>query len=310
MFNYTDCLAKASSNSWTTADASSSASFQWQKQSGDICKIRFQITKEMSGPVFLYYKLTKFYQNNRLYLKSISYKQLRGEAVDRSDLSDDCDPLSGPDNSSRVYYPCGLIGNSFFSDKYSPMKNLKTGREVEFIPKGITWSADSNLFKPSSYRLDQIAPPPYWIKGFPELIDSNGNYKFVPPLWKDERFQVWMRAAAMPTFRKLYGKYEFDIEPGVYEIEIRSNYNVSDYNGTKSVVISTSSWIGGKNRFLGIAYLVIGGLCVVAGLLFLMKHMIFPRRMGDYRYLSWNQHQQNHRYPQLVSPLPPSAVHE
>lgn len=90
----------------------------------------------------------------------------------------------------------------------------------------------------------------------------------------------------MPIFRKFYGKYDFDIQPGTYEIEIRSNYNVTDYNGTKSVVISTFSWIGGKNRFLGIAYLVIGGFCVVAGLFFLAKHMIFSRRMEDYRYLS------------------------
>ena len=47
--------------------------------------------------------------------------------------------------------------------------------------------------------------------------------------------------------------------------------------------------MGGRNPFLGIAYVVVGVLCVVLGLLFIARHLYKPRRLGDHTYLSWNQ---------------------
>jgi len=35
--------------------------------------------------------------------------------------------------------------------------------------------------------------------------------------------------------------------------------------------------MGGKNPFLGIAYLVVGGLCILFGAVFLAAHLIKPR---------------------------------
>ena len=62
--------------------------------------------------------------------------------------------------------------------------------------------------------------------------------------------------------------------------------------------------MGGKNSFLGIAYVVVGGLCVVLGVFFTVAHLIKPRyvpisqdassfsnrcrKLGDHTYLSWN----------------------
>lgn len=37
---------------------------------------------------------------------------------------------------------------------------------------------------------------------------------------EDDHFIIWMRTAAMPTFRKLYGVISTDLEPGVYTVEI------------------------------------------------------------------------------------------
>jgi hypothetical protein len=35
--------------------------------------------------------------------------------------------------------------------------------------------------------------------------------------------------------------------------------------------------MGGKNPFLGIAYVVVGGICIVLGFLFTVTHLIKPR---------------------------------
>ena len=71
-----------------------------------------------------------------------------------------------------------------------------------------------------------------------------------------------MRTAGLPTFRKLYDKVEdMPLQPGKHSITIWNNdasgqkskylYPVHSFSGSKSIVLSTSSWIGGKNGFLG-----------------------------------------------------------
>lgn len=67
-----------------------------------------------------------------------------------------------------------------------------------------------------------------------------------------------------------------------------SDFPTTEYGGTKSIVLSTTTVMGGKNPFLGIAYVVVGGLCLLLGALFLVTHLIHPRKLGDHTYLSWN----------------------
>jgi hypothetical protein len=55
------------------------------------------------------------------------------------------------------------------------------------------------------------------------------------------------------------------------------DFPVEKYSGTKSILISTRTVMGGKNPFLGIAYLVVGGLCIILGVVFLATHLIKPR---------------------------------
>lgn len=49
------------------------------------------------------------------------------------------------------------------------------------------------------------------------------------------------------------------------------------YDGTKSILISTRTVMGGRNPFLGIAYIVVAGVCVLLGALFTATHLIKPR---------------------------------
>ena len=54
-------------------------------------------------------------------------------------------------------------------------------------------------------------------------------------------------------------------------------FPVTDYGGTKSILISTRSVLGGRNPFMGIAYVVVGGVCVLLGAMFTIAHLVRPR---------------------------------
>ena len=87
-----------------------------------------------------------------------------------------------------------------------------------------------------------------------------------------------MRTAALPSFRKLYGRVETDIMANdQLTVVIQNNYNTYSFGGSKALVLSTTSWIGGKNKFIGVAYLIVGGLCLFLALVFVVFYMFKPR---------------------------------
>lgn len=87
-----------------------------------------------------------------------------------------------------------------------------------------------------------------------------------------------MRTAALPTFRKLYGRIETDLEAdNKITVMIQNNYNTYDFGGKKHLVLSTTSWMGGKNDFLGVAYLAVGGICLFMAIAFIIVYVLKPR---------------------------------
>ena len=246
----------------------------------------------------MYYRLTNFYQNHRRYVKSLDTDQLKGDAVTVSTIKGGpCDPLRlSPDG--KPYYPCGLIANSLFNDTFTTPLQLNVhqstqlNRTYNMTEKGIAWSSDKDLYGKTKYNYADVAVPPNW-----QLRWQNGYSADNPPLdlHDNEAFQVWMRTAGLPAFSKLAKKnenetmqcssYQVDIEDSMYfPIEIDYEYAeaiqdfpVDLYGGTKSIVISTATVMGGKNPFLGIAYVAVGGICIVLGALFTVTHLIRPR---------------------------------
>ena len=225
---------------------------------GNECKIDFHIEETMEKNVFVYYRLKNFYQNHRRYIKSKSHKQLKGNILTEKEIKDDCDPiilnkdiylgLKNIDNNEEldpngVAHPCGLIAKSYFNDSYILVKQ---GGDEDIIisDTDIAWSVDKDRYKNSDNKSVQ------WFNV------------------ENERFMVWMRPAAMPDFRKPWGRIERDLVKGDYTVIITNNYPVKSFDGKKYFILSTVSRLGGKNYFLGILYLVVGGVSIMVGILF------------------------------------------
>jgi hypothetical protein len=104
----------------------------------------------------------------------------------------------------------------------------------------------------------------------------------------DEHFKIWMRPAALSTFRKLYGKIDGDFKTGnklVFTVD--ANFEVDSFSGSKSLLISNLGEFGGKNSFLGIAYCVVGSISLMFALLFVVKQTVGPRAKADPTLLNW-----------------------
>ncbi|EJF62457.1 transcription regulator [Dichomitus squalens LYAD-421 SS1] len=252
------------------------------------CVLQFDVPADIQTPVLLYYKLSNFYQNHRRYVKSLNSNQLRGDHVSYGTIKGgDCKPLDV--SNGKIVYPCGLIANSVFNDTFSNLTlTSDTSTTFTWSEKGIAWPGESKKYATSpNYQLSEIVPPPNWAQRYPQGYTEDNP---PPDLKNDEHFQNWMRTAGLPTFTKLWGRNDNEKLPkGRYQIAVNLNYPVRPYKGTKSIVISTVSWIGGKNPFLGWAYVAAASLLVLLGVLGTIRHLVKPRKLGDMSLLSFNR---------------------
>mmetsp|Transcript_72877 Transcript_72877/g.170690 ORF Transcript_72877/g.170690 Transcript_72877/m.170690 type:complete len:401 (+) Transcript_72877:41-1243(+) len=95
-------------------------------------------------------------------------------------------------------------------------------------------------------------------------------------------FLVWMRTAALPTFRKVWGRVDSDIKAGTrLKVYVVHNFPAKEYYGRKAFIMSTSSLVGGRNPFLGIAYMAVGCACLLFAPFFFVNSVRKGRSTWD-----------------------------
>ncbi|XP_067240854.1 transmembrane protein 30Ab [Chanodichthys erythropterus] len=261
-----------------------SQSFSWNSTTPCKCVLSFSLDQPFESNVFMYYGLSNFYQNHRRYVKSRDDSQLNGDERSLKEPSKECEPYRV---NVKPIAPCGAIANSMFNDTldlfYLDPNGTKT--QIPLIKKGIAWWTDKHVkFRnPPGSNLTAVfidtAKPINWHKPVYELDTDPDNNGFI-----NEDFIVWMRTAALPTFRKLYriiqkkNNQTPTLPRGNYTLEVTYNYPVRSFEGRKRMILSTISWMGGKNPFLGIAYITVGSICFFLGVVLLFIHHKYGNR--------------------------------
>lgn len=234
------------------------------------CTRILQVPRHMKAPIYIYYELDNYYQNHRRYFKSRSDEQLH-YGLKYNDTSS-CKPEEF--NKGLRVVPCGLIAWSFFNDTYTFIRGTM---ELEVNKKNIAWKSD---------REDIFGKDAYPFNFQHGTLIGGGKLNSSVPLSEQEDLIVWMRTAALPTFRKLYGRIEVDLQANEFIIvNLVNNYNTYSFGGKKKLVLSTSGWLGGKNDFLGLAYISVGSLCIFIAMAYLLLHATIKRPYDNLEYL-------------------------
>ena len=236
-------------------------------KSNNTCDLKFTISKTMKKDIMVYYELDNFYQNHRRYVKSRNNDQLKGKKVSDKTLEDDCDPVvtnSEMGKTKNIYnedlepneiaVPCGLIAKSYFNDNFNLYDS--NGNVIEINQNNIAFKADKeNHFKNSQ------DPNKQWIN------------------MTDEHFIVWMRPAAFPNFRKLWGRIYQDLKEGEELIlKITNKYDVSGFKGKKYFILSEINKLGQNNILMGGCYIIVGGSSIILALIFSIGYNIKKNR--------------------------------
>ncbi|KAJ0061322.1 hypothetical protein NL108_014985, partial [Boleophthalmus pectinirostris] len=264
--------------------------FSWNSTSPCTCSIPFYLHQAYESNVFMYYGLSNFYQNHRRYVKSRDDSQLNGDLTSLTKPSKECEPYAF--HEYKPIAPCGAIANSMFNDSLELFYIDPNGTHVPvaLTSTGIAWWTDKHVkFRNPGVSANLTAAfqgtvkPVNWRRPVYELDADPENNGFI-----NEDFIVWMRTAALPTFRKLYRVIQK--KSNMVPTLPRGNYTappgppyfpVRSFEGRKRVIFSTVSWMGGKNPFLGIAYVTVGSVCFFLGVVLLFIHHKYGNRNNN-----------------------------
>ena len=239
-----------------------------------LCEVEFDVEEDMSGYLEMRYELTKFHQNHRRFGFSRIDEQLAGDYVDFDGMSN-CKPYRSHNDSSdpsQWILPCGLFALSVFNDTYTVTHNDGSAIPA-FTEEGIAYPSERDyLYKPLNER---YTDGDKWLDALSDIF---------PGGMTNEHFMVWMRQSALPHLVKTYSICEdCEIPSGRYTLRVFNRYPTTSFNGEKYFVIAKVTTLGTHNIYLGVVYMVCGGICGIYALVLLISEMLCPRKMGEYR---------------------------
>jgi len=259
----------------------------------NICVLPITSHHKLHKPVYYYYYIENHFQNYQLYVRSRSDFQLEGSDYKKSDLTN-CEPIIRDKalhshHQDSAFLPCGLKAADTFNDSFKLYS-------VNPIPINATLNGTVNatLVPENDEHLVPLD------EGEALVWHEELHYKFKQPHpdvkgvriiknFKDPHFIIHMRVATFSQYLKLYAKIHQDIDEGEYLVYIEDRWPVHRFNGAKSIYLSTTTWIGGPNLGLAIAFIVVGGLSWLLALLFILKVTTTKSKLGDHSKLHWFQ---------------------
>jgi len=225
------------------------------------------ITEDMKKPIMIYYQVDGVIQNHRFYIDSKSDKQLKGEKVDLEDLKKDkiCEGAltkgeikywwgykSNDPEDAKLAEPCGLIAKTYFNDEFTEWK-----------------LNDGNLFEEDDEEDEEKIAYQSDIDTYEKILGNDG-------LGLDQHFLVWMRPSPFSNPRKLWGRINKDIKQNS-KITLKIAYKYR-FSSNRYIILSTRNIFGGKSMFLGICYIIAGGLSLMASVIFITTYSSFHRK--------------------------------
>ena len=193
--------------------------------------------------------------------------------------------------------PCGQISQSFFNDTYqfTLQQNVDGAdaatatatavieQQLPVDDSNIAWSGDKNHLYGNvtaiNYNTDAT------LRG--------GNTTTLP-LNENQHWMVWQRPGGQTPMQKLYGQINSAIPAGsVVQLTVTNRYNTYGFGGSKKVILTTNSWVGGRNLVLPGVYLATAGVCYATALLFFVGFdlgWIRKRQPGLEDDFSWVRH--------------------
>ena len=252
--------------------------FEIYNKTNGICKIKFNITEKIKSTIFVYYQLKNFYLNHRKFVKSKNWNELRGEEVNTKKNCKDAYLMGEMFTKNSPYYknewnhtfshndiasPCGLFARSYFNDTYN--LTYENGTFIQIDENGIANKYLKNKFfkRRKDYKIKQ------WIDV------------------ENEHFINWMNVETFNSFRKLWGKIYVNLNPGIYYLIIKDNYDVLRYDARKFFILCDGN-IFGQNNFFGYFLIAVSGYCFLVILILWVLSLSNKEKMFDINLLKWN----------------------
>ena len=205
----------------------------------ETCEFTFDIQKNITSPVFFYYKLNNFYSNHIDYVKSKNYAQLRGEKVSNKTIDSSCkymsrniDHFKGENKNKILSYknfamdensimnPCGLIADSLFDDTFKLYDS--NGNNIQIFQKNITHQID----REKNFKNNENSQNIQWFDK------------------ENEHFIVWMNMELFPHFIKKWGYIRKDLPKGKYKIVIDNKWGKPQWEVKKYFVLAKGNKFG------------------------------------------------------------------